>query len=71
MGRLILRVIVEVVIGIAAAAGLLAVAVPLLIQRHLVAPGDLRGSLVIGGVLALAIAAVLVRPGSALRQRKH
>jgi hypothetical protein len=66
-----MRVIVEVVIGIAAAAGLLAVAVPLLIQRHLVTPGDLRGSLVIGGVLALAILAMLVRPGSALRERKH
>jgi hypothetical protein len=69
--NLIVRIIVEAVVGLAAAAALLAVAVPLLIRHHLIEPGDTRGALVIGSVLALAIGAMLFRPGGALRRRRQ
>jgi hypothetical protein len=68
MLKLTLLVIVEAVIGIAAAAVLLAVIVPLLIRRHFIAPGDLSGSVLIGVVLILAVGAMLLRPGSALNR---
>jgi hypothetical protein len=68
MLRLALRVVVESVIGIAAAALVLAVAVPALIRRDWITPGDLTGSLLIGVVLAVAVVAMLVRPGSAINR---
>ena len=72
MLKLTMLVIVEAVIGLAAAAVLLAVIVPLLIGHHFIAPGDVAGSVVIGAVLILAIGAMLFRPGSALnRFGKH
>ena len=50
---------------------LLAVVVPIMIKRHLINPGDLAGAAVIGTVMVLAVGAMLTRPGSALRRRKH
>ena len=66
MLKLTLLVILDAIIGVAAAAVLLAVIVPMLIGHHVITPGDLTGSVVIGAVLVLAIGAMLFRPGSAL-----
>jgi hypothetical protein len=68
MLKLTMRVLVEVAIGLAAAALLLAVLVPVLVRHHLIAPGDLMGSVVIAGVLILAIGGMLFRPRSALNR---
>ncbi len=68
MLKLTMLVILDAVIGIAAAAVLLAVTVPLLIGHHVIMPGDLAGSVMIGVVLILFIGAMLFRPGSALRR---
>ena len=72
MLKLTMFVILDAVIGLAAAAVLLAVIVPLLIRRHFILPGDLAGTVLIAAVLVLAIGAMLFRPGSALhRIGKH
>ena len=66
MLKLTLLVILDAVVGLAAAAVLLAVIVPLLIGHQFIMPGDLAGSVMIGVVLILAIGAMLFRRGSAL-----
>ena len=68
MLKLTILVIVDVLIGIAAAAVLLAVLVPSLIGQHLIAPGDLAGLIIICAILILAIAVMVFRPGSALHR---
>lgn len=68
MLTLTIRVMTEAAIGLAAAAVLLAIIVPALIGYHVIKPGDLAGSIVIGAVLVLAIGAMLFRPGSALNR---
>ena len=67
--KLLLLVIVEIVVALAVAGSVLAVTVPALIGRHAFNPGDLGSSVLIILVLVLAVAAVLSRPGSALRRR--
>lgn len=69
MTRLFL-IIVEVLLGVAVAAVLLAIAVPVLIRRGLFAPGDALGSLVVGLVVVVCVAAMILRPGSAFRRRE-
>ncbi len=71
MLKLTVLVLVEVIIGLAVAGVVLAVTVPVLIGRQLLAPGDLTSSLVIGAVLILAVTGMLLRPGSALRRAKR
>ena len=71
MRHLIIRLLVETIVGVAVAALLLAVAVPVLIRHHFLAPGDPRGVLLIGAVLVLAISVILLRPGGSLRRDKH
>lgn len=71
MLKLTMFVILEVVVGVALAAALLAVAVPLLIRYRYMLPGDLAGSVLIGAVLVLSVAAMLFRPGSAIRRPKN
>ena len=71
MLKLTLLVIVEALIGLAVAGGLLAVIVPLMIARHMIARGDLAGSIVIGAVLVLSVGIMLLRPGSALKRSKN
>jgi len=66
MLRLALVVAVEIVVGLALAGIVLAVAVPVMVRRDLMAPGDLAGMLVIAVVFVAAIGAMLFRPGSAI-----
>ena len=70
MLKLMLLLIVESAVALAVAGGLLAVIVPVLAARHIFNPGDLTGSVVIIAVLVLAVAAMLFRPGSALRRKQ-
>lgn len=70
MLRFMAIVVVETVIGIALAGALLAVIVPLLIEYHMIAPGDMAGAALIASVLIMAICVALFRPGSALRRSK-
>ena len=71
MRHLVIRLMVEAIVGVAVAGLLLAVAMPVLIRHHFLAPGDLRGALLIGTVLVLAIGVILLRPGGSLRRRKQ
>ena len=66
MLRLIVRMFTEALVGLALAAVLLGLSLPLLLKYHLIAPGDLAGSLVIAGVMVGAVGGMLFRPGSAL-----
>jgi hypothetical protein len=67
-----LIVTLEIAVGIAGAGLLLAVIVPPLIGHHVITPGDLAGSVLIGTVVMAAICAMVFRPGGAMRQRgKH
>ena len=68
MVKLIMLVIVETVLGVAAAAVILVVLIPVLIGHRFITPGDLTGSIVIGAVLLVAVGAMLFRPGSALHR---
>ena len=68
MLRLALVVAVEIVVGLALAGIVLAVAVPVMVRRNLMAPGDLLGVLVIGIAFVVAIGAMLFRPGSGINR---
>ena len=68
MFRLLMLVAFETAIGIAAAGVLLAVAIPMMVRRHLIMPGDVAGSVLISVVLIGAIALMLFRPGSAINR---
>jgi hypothetical protein len=71
MLKLIALVIVEIVVGIAAAAGVLAVLIPQLIRHQIITPGSDAGAAVIGAVIVLAIGIMLFRPGSVLHRRRE
>jgi len=68
MFRLLMLVAFETAIGIAAAGVLLAVAIPMMVRRHLIMPGGVAGSVLISVVLIGAIALMLFRPGSAINR---
>lgn len=68
MLKVAMLVLVEAVIGLAVAAVVLAIAVPVMVHHDLIAPGDLAGSVVIAGVLVCAIGGMLFRPGSAINR---
>jgi hypothetical protein len=70
MMKLLFLVLLEVVVAIAIAGGILAAVVPVLVEHHTMNPGDLRGSVLIVGVMVMAVGAMLFRPGSALRRSK-
>lgn len=70
MLRFVAIVIVEAFVGMGAAGVLLAVMVPLLIEHHIIEPGDMVGAVLIASVVILAICGALFRPGSALRRSK-
>ena len=67
--KLILAVVVEAILGLAVAAGILATVVPVLLRRGLIAAGDAPGFIVVVVVLISCMAVAILRPGSALRQR--
>jgi hypothetical protein len=70
MLNLIIRMLAGAVIGLALAAVVLGLTVPILLRYKLIAPGDLIGSLFIAGVIAGAIASMLLRPGSELNRHR-
>jgi hypothetical protein len=70
MLKRVVRLLVEVVLGVSAAGVLLAAIVPVMVRQQMITPGDRRGALVIGAVLMLTLGTALFRPGSALRGRR-
>jgi hypothetical protein len=70
--RLIVAVLVETILGLMVAAGILAVVIPVLLRRGLIAAGDAPGSAVVGLVMISCVVLAVLRPDSALRRRgKH
>lgn len=67
--KLIFTVLVETILGVAIAAGILAMAVPILVRRGFFAAGGTHGLLLVGLSAILCVAAMILRPGSALRER--
>ena len=68
--KLVVTVVVESLLGLTIAAGILAIGIPVLLRGGVIAPGDTRGSLLIASVVIVCIAAAILRPGSALRERR-
>jgi hypothetical protein len=66
--KLLLSVIIEVIIGVSLAGVVLAVAVPMLHSANLLGANDLTSTIVIVGVLGVAVAIALFRPGSAIHR---
>jgi hypothetical protein len=71
MPALILRLLGEILIGIFVAGVVLGVAIPILIRTGVIAEGGIAGVFVIAGTLVLAICAVLLRPGGALKRSRR
>ena len=67
--KLLLSVIIEVIIGVSLAGVVLAIAVPMLHSADLLGANDLTSTIVIVGVLVVAVAIALFRPGSAIHRR--
>jgi len=68
MLKLAFVVVVEIVVALAVAGLVLAIAVPMMVQRNLMAPGDLAGLLMVVVVFVAAIGGMLFRPGSAINR---
>jgi hypothetical protein len=71
MWVLLLRVLVEMLVGFTVAGVALAVGIPLLIRTGLISHNGVSGPLVIVGTVGLAIGVMLTRPGSALRRYRQ
>jgi hypothetical protein len=69
MVKLFLRMACEILMGFFLAGIMLAISVPILMRAEVIAPGDLASVCIIAGTLALAVGAMLFRPGSALHRR--
>ena len=69
MVKLILRIVGEILIGFFLAGIILAISVPLLMRSGMIVPGDVVRVCLIAGTLALAVGAMVFRPGSALHRR--
>jgi glycerol uptake facilitator-like aquaporin len=67
MTKLLRRVIVEAIVGISLAGLVLAIAVPAL-NRYTPNAGDSTAAIVIVGLLMVVVAAVLLRPNSAINR---
>jgi len=63
---LALLVLLETVIGVALAGIALAIVVPLLLRFGWIAAGGAAGTFVVVAVLVMAVAVVVLRPGSAM-----
>ena len=68
MLQLIVRVLIEAVIGLSLAGLILGLSLPLMIRYRLIVPGDVAGSVIIFAVLVSATGGMLFRPGSALNR---
>ena len=69
MVKLILRMVGEILIGFFLAGIILAISVPMLMRSGMIVPGDVGSVCIIACTLALAVGAMLFRPGSALHRR--
>jgi hypothetical protein len=69
MVKLILGMVGEILIGFFLAGIILAIGVPMLVRSGMIVPGDVVSVCLIAGTLALAVGAMLFRPGSALHRR--
>ena len=69
--RLILKMLAEVLLGVTVAAVLLAIALPILIHRNVLRPGDTLGSILVCVAIAGAILLMLLRPGSAVHRHRR
>jgi len=68
---LVLRMLGEILIGIAAAGVVLGIGMPILIRTGVIAEGGIAGLAVIAGTLVLAICGMLLRPGSTLKRSRR
>ena len=68
MLKLLLGVVIEVFVGVSLAGLILALAIPLLNPRGLHGRERLTTTIVIIGVLVVAVAIALFRPGSAIHR---
>lgn len=68
MLKLLLGMIAEVVVGVGLAGVVLAVAIPVLNRSGLIGIGDAAARVIIIGVIVLALAVALFRPGSAIHR---
>jgi hypothetical protein len=68
MARLLLAVVLEIVAALGVAGVVLAIVIPLLIHTELMSLGDVTGRVVVTGILVVAVAATLLRPGSAIHR---
>jgi hypothetical protein len=71
MVKLILRVGGEILIGFFLAGIVLAISVPMLMRSGVIAAGDVASVCIISGTLALAVGAMLFRPGSAIHRLRE
>jgi hypothetical protein len=69
MLRLVFTVLLEMIVGVMVAAGILAAIIPVLLRRGLIVAGDVPGSAVVGFVIISCVVLAVLRPGSALRRR--
>ena len=68
MLKLVLGIVIEVLVSVALAGLILALAIPLMNRSDLMNGNDLASRVVITGVLAVAVAVALFRPGSAIHR---
>jgi hypothetical protein len=68
MLKLLLGVVIEVCVAVGLAGLILALAIPLLNRSALIGANDLKGTIIITGVLVGAVAVAVFRPGSTIRR---
>lgn len=68
MLKLLLGIVIEVLVSVALAGLILALAIPLMNRNDLMNGNDLASRVVITGVLVVAVAVALFRPGSAIHR---
>jgi len=71
MARLILAVALEILVALIVAGVLVAIVIPLMIQTELMHPGDAAGTIVVIGMVLIAVATALLRPGSAIHRHSQ
>jgi hypothetical protein len=70
MLKLLLQMLGEILIAVSLSGLVLAVGLPALMKAGIIVNGDTASSLVVAATLVLALAGVLLRPGSALNRRR-
>ena len=68
MAKLVLLGLLDTLVGVAVAGGLIAILIPVLVRRGILTPGDLRGVIVMALILVVCVGVSLFRPGSAFNR---